>query len=94
MKNNFVDYNLIGVFIGKRLKEERYKYGYSLEEVAYKLGISRQRYANYEAAIRAMPMDLYVKACRIYNINPEKLFKKAQDYMREEVFKDADLQEE
>lgn len=94
MKKNFVDYNLIDEYIGKRLKEERYRYGYSLEEVAIKLGITRQRYANYEAAIRSMPMDLYKIVCKIYNLDAEALFKEAQDYMRAEVFKDASLQEE
>ncbi len=94
MKKNLVNYNLIDIYIGEKIKELRKKHGYSLVDVATTIGVSKQRYANYEAAIRSMPMDIYKKVCKIYNVDAEELFKEAQDYMRTEVFKNADLQEE
>lgn len=87
--NNINDYHYINEYIAKEFKKKRNQYGYSLADMGAKMNISRSRYCNYEMGIRGIPTDKYFDICKILNINAEKLFEDAQNYMREEIFKNA-----
>lgn len=81
------NYYLIDEYIGARFKEKRLSKGISLVDFASSLNMSKNRYCNYEMGIRTMQMDTYYEICKALKIDPEKLFKEAQDYMRKQTFK-------
>ena len=81
------NYYLIDKYIGEHIKDKRIKMGIPLVDFAGKFNMSKNRFFNYEAGIRTMPLDTYYDVCKALKIDAEKLFKEAQEYMRKETFK-------
>lgn len=85
LKNN--GYSYMDYYIAEHIKEERLKRGISLTDFANELNLSKQRYSMYEKTERSMPLDVFFKCCSLLNIDDEKLYTEAQEYMRKEIFK-------
>ena len=59
----------------ERIKSERLRAGLKQQEVADKLGITRQSYARYENGIvNEIGIDFIAKVCEILNTSPDYLF--------------------
>lgn len=59
----------------ERIKSERLRAGLKQQEVADKLGITRQSYARYENGIvNEIGVDFIAKVCEILNTSPDYLF--------------------
>ena len=59
----------------ERIKSERLRAGLKQQEVADKLGITRQSYARYEnGAVNEIDIDFVAKVCEILNTSPDYLF--------------------
>ena len=62
-------------FIHERIKSERLRAGLKQQEVADKLGITRQSYARYEnGTVNEIGIDFIAKVCEILNTSPDYLF--------------------
>lgn len=61
------------VKIGKLLFDLRTDKGLSQSDVAEKLGIARIKYVNYESGLEVAPLDVLLKACKLYNV-PQSYF--------------------
>lgn len=60
--------------IGLKLLQFRKKYGYTQQEVAEAVGISRAALAYYERAERGLDIEVLFKLCALYNISVDYLF--------------------
>lgn len=85
------DYGLMDIYIGDAIRTARLAKGIALVDFAIQFKLTKQRYYNYEQGIRSLPLDLFVQMCKYLNIDPTQLYKDAQDHMRKELFKNADL---
>lgn len=56
-----------------RLKECRLARGYTQQEVADALGISRVNYTRYETGAREIPLDVLVRLARFYDCTTDEL---------------------
>lgn len=63
--------------IGHVLNEIRAVFGYTQEQVAERLGISRQQLINIEHGKNYMRLDNLLKLCAVYGIEPGQLFAQA-----------------
>lgn len=63
--------------IGHVLNEIRAVFGYTQEQVAKQLGISRQQLINIEHGKNYMRLDNLLKLCAVYGIEPGQLFAEA-----------------
>lgn len=63
--------------IGHVLNEIRAVFGYTQEQVAEYLGISRQQLINIEHGKNYMRLDNLLKLCAVYGIEPGQLFAEA-----------------
>ena len=72
---------------GKRLKGLRERYGYSQEELAKLLNVSRSRIANYEQGTREPDMEMQEALADFFNVTLDYLFghstKSLADQLRE-----------
>lgn len=59
---------------GKKLRELRKIEGWTQEEVAKKLGISKQTYSNYENEKRRPSLSIIRELASIYNVNIDDIF--------------------
>jgi len=59
---------------GKKLRELRKIEGWTQEEVAKKLGISKQTYSNYENEKRKPSLSIIRELASIYNVNIDDIF--------------------
>lgn len=92
MKRNLTNYKIVDVFIGNAIKAKRQEKNIGLVEMSERLGTYKQRYSNFESGIRSFPIDMYKQVCKILNIDPVELFEEAQEYLKQETFKeDADI---
>lgn len=57
----------------KRLKRFRRGKGFTQEEVAKLIGISRQAFSNYERGIRVPSIDVLVKLADVYEMSLDEL---------------------
>lgn len=57
----------------KRLKRFRRGKGFTQEEVAKLIGISRQAFSNYERGIRVPSVDVLVKLADVYEMSLDEL---------------------
>lgn len=65
----------IDILLGNYLKAARLKKGYTLQQVADKLGSnSRATISNYESGNRTMSLKILLKLCKIYDIDANDLF--------------------
>lgn len=77
--------------IADRLIKLRKKYGYSQEEVADKLGLSRQAISKWERAEASPDTDNLICLAKLYNISLDELLKTDEDIdtiVKEQVRKD------
>ena len=84
MKKNFSEFNKL---LGGYLMEARNAADVSLSSAAYKVGISRQRLFNYENGERAMPMNIFIHLCELYDLDYLEVFKKAHEKLAEKLSK-------
>lgn len=63
--------------IGHVLNEIRAVFGYTQEQVAERLGISRQQLINIEHGKHFMRLDNLLRLCAVYGIEPGQLFAEA-----------------
>ena len=63
--------------IGHVLNEIRAVFGYTQEQVAERLGISRQQLINIEHGKNYMRLDNLLKLCAVYGIEPGQLVAQA-----------------
>ena len=81
--------NLLNDYIMSEIKSVRLQKGISVTAFSQILKINKQRYSNYESGIRLVPFDLMIKMCQYLGIDSYELYKNAQDYMRNELFKNV-----
>ena len=55
----------------EKLRELRNDRGFSQQQTADYLGITRSAYANYEQGLREPSLDLFQKICQFYEIDAE-----------------------
>lgn len=60
--------------IGENLKNLKKISGFSQDEIARTIGVSRSAYSNYEAGTREMPYDVLEKAATLFGCEPGLLF--------------------
>lgn len=67
------------------LKRYREAYGFTQQELAERISISRQAYSNYETAKRDPDLDLLTKLCEVYAITLDQLVRTpfSEDEFRE-----------
>src|SRR5690606_23263991 len=59
--------------IGDRLAQLRKEKGYSMQEMANKLGIAKSTYAGYESNYREPSLDMVKKMSRIFDVSVDYL---------------------
>jgi repressor LexA len=59
---------------GKKLRELRKLEGWTQEEVAKKLGVSKQTYSHYENEQRRPSLDMIKELASVYNVNIDDIF--------------------
>src|SRR5690606_24730301 len=59
---------------GKKLKELRTIEGWTQEEVAKKIGVSKQTYSHYENEKRRPSLDMVRELAAVYNVNIDDIF--------------------
>ena len=69
--------------VGERLYELRKKYGYSQEDIAYKLQVTRQTVSKWENNMTTPELSKAVELCKLYGITVESLTAndKSSDYV-------------
>ena len=55
----------------KKIKQLSIKYGYSIKELAEKLGVSARTYSNYEKGESKIPIKHLISICLFYNISAD-----------------------
>ena len=80
----------MNIEIANRLVELRKKYGYSQEELASKLGISRQAVSKWERAESSPDTDNLICLAKLYNCSLDDLLKTDQDV--NDIIKDKEEQ--
>lgn len=70
----------IEVVIVLRLKELRIEYKMTQEELAKKLGVSRQVYANYENEINEPSLEMLIKIANLYQCSIDYLLGRSDDF--------------
>lgn len=75
MKNDNLDYNFNKV-IGKNLRQERLKKGYSLEELSEKLDnkVSRQALFKYESNKSRIKKNIFDEICKSLGIESREMY--------------------
>lgn len=58
----------------KKLKDIRYKNGYTAKDVSERLGISKAFYSQIENRKRRLSYDLALKIASVFNVKPDYLF--------------------
>lgn len=74
-----MDYKVIDIIAGERMKNARTARSITQSEFAEMLGIARPTWTCYEKGIRSMPMDVFDKACRLLNLDPYAIMQEAAD---------------
>lgn len=74
-----MDYTIIDMIAAEHLKNARDSHSLTQNEFAEMLGIARPTYACYEKGIRSMPMDVFMKACKLLNLDPYAIMKEASE---------------
>lgn len=84
-----MDFTKFDKYLGEQLVEARVSKRVTQESVAksisekmitsgaYKKGLSRQAYSNYELGIRSMPDKIFRFACETLSLDPYEVFEKA-----------------
>lgn len=84
MKKNFSEFNKL---LGGSLMEARTALNIPLSSAASQVGISRQRLFNYENGERAMPMNIFIHLCELYDLDYLEVFKNAHEKLAEQISK-------
>ncbi len=57
----------------KRIEGLRHQKGWTQEDIAEELRISKSAYQNYETGKRPFPLDAFQDLCRLFSVNPDYL---------------------
>jgi repressor LexA len=68
---------------GKKLRELRILEGWTQEEVAKKLGVSKQTYSHYENEKRKPGLDMIKKLAEVYQVDLDRVFGNEPDVVKE-----------
>ncbi|MDR1234452.1 MAG: response regulator [Holosporales bacterium] len=75
MKNiTTINSNVIETVIGRQLREKRLKRGFTLAEVAMKIGLSYQQIQKYEQAISKISAGVLYRLSILYGVSVDKFF--------------------
>lgn len=85
---------VVNVDIAERLQELRRKAGYSQEQVAEKLGLSRQAISKWESGQGKPEIDNIVKLTEIYNVSADYILLGAEKEVTVSVPKKKELSHE
>lgn len=55
----------------KKIKQLRIKNGYTIKQLAEKLGVSPRTYSNYEQGKSKIPVKKLIEICLIYNVSAD-----------------------
>lgn len=55
----------------KKIKQLRIKNGYTIKQLAEKLGVSPRTYSNYERGKSKIPVKKLIEICLIYNVSAD-----------------------
>jgi CheY-like chemotaxis protein len=66
--------NTLDIFLGKKLKDYRQKLGWTLAEMAEKIGVSHQQIHKYEQGLTKISATLLFKLSQMFSVSPNCFF--------------------
>jgi len=68
-------------FIGSQLRQFRTNKGYSLQDVASRIGITKKTVANYETGATNIKLPMIKQLCAIYGVDFDSLMDIAKEHI-------------
>lgn len=86
-KNKPTQHNLIYMDIGARVQERRKKKGYSQEQLAAGIGLTRTSVVNIEKGNQCMTIEGLLKCCAVLGCEPKDLLPPTPKVITKEIVK-------